>query len=341
MIVGSGIVGCYLGKMLGEQEIWEKASRAMEKPCSSLLSKTGLDALDMDYSGCVLNELRGAKFFSDRRHFLVEKRTTQAYVLDRLALQKELAKEAEDEGCKIVYNKAWNSEKDEFILGADGALSSVARSMGVERRYIHAYQIRADLKETMDPDFAELYFGKLAPGFFGWRIPFDSKSAEIGLGVSRGNVKPFFDSFVKRFGVKKTRKIQSALIPVFDYRQKTVLGNKALVGDAAGQVKATTGGGIVFGCKCARVLAEAVERRDLDYYERGWRKRYGNDLRMHLKLRRFLDKIDYDELFSKISANNVSKLIEMHGDMDHPIVLARKLATVPAFWPYLPRLLFA
>jgi len=341
MIVGSGIVGCYLGRMLGKQEIWERNRSIAEKPCSSLLSKNGLGTLDIDYDDCVLNEIKGAEFFSGNQEFKIEKKISQALVLDRLKLQKELVKEAEDNGCKIKYRKAWSGQKDDFIIGADGALSAVAKSMGVRHRHILAYQVKAQLKKKINPDFVQLYFGDFAPGFFGWLIPFDERNVEIGLGVSRGNPKPNFDAFSKRFQIRRTKTVQSALIPVFDPKQVTVYGNMAVVGDAAGQVKATTGGGIIFGCKCAEVLAEAIERQDIAYYESEWRSLYQKDLGIHLKLRRFLDKVDYDELFLKVSENRVDELIEEYGDMDHPRELVKKLATVPAFWSYLPKLLLA
>lgn len=340
MIVGSGIVGCYLGKLLGGVEIWEKNRTIVEKPCSSLVSKTGLAALDINYDGCILNEVRGAEFFSDNQEFRIEKETTQAFVLDRLKLQKELAKEAEDKGCKIKYGKAWTGQRDDFVIGADGALSAVAKSMGVKHRYILAYQVKAQLKKKINSDFVQLYFGNFAPGFFGWMIPFDERNVEIGLGLSRGNPKQNFDAFSKRFQIRKTKTVQSALIPVFDPTQKTVAGNKALVGDAAGQVKATTGGGIIFGCKCAEVLSEAIERKDLAYYEKEWRKRYGRDLEMHLKLRRFLDKVDYDGLFLNVIESKANRIIEEYGDMDHPRELVKKLLIKPRLWPYLPKFLF-
>ena len=308
MIVGSGIVGCYLGKLLGEQEIWEKNKTIMEKPCSSLLSRTGLESLNIDYKGCVLNEVSGARFISGKQEFAVEKNKTQAFVLDRLALQKELIGEAEESGCRIRYGRAWNGQQDNAIIGADGALSAVAKSMGIERRYIHAYQIKAELSRRMDDNIVELYFGRVAPGFFAWRIPFDARHAEIGIGVS-GNPKPFFDKFVKRFEIKKIDKVQSALIPVFDATQRTAIGNKILVGDAAGQTKASTGGGIIFGCKCAEVLADSIKAGNIEGYEKGWRKKYERDLKTHLWMRKFLNRTDYDELFSTIKKQKIDNLL--------------------------------
>jgi len=340
MIIGAGIVGCYLGRILGKQEIWEKNKTMVEKPCSSLLSKTGLATLDIDYDDCVLNEVKGAEFFSDSQEFKIEKKISQALVLDRLKLQKELVKEAGDKGCKIKYRKTWTGQKDDFIIGADGALSAVAKSMGVRHSYILAYQVKAQLKKKINPDFVQLYFGDFAPGFFGWLIPFDEKNVEIGLGVSRGNPKQNFDAFSKRFQIRRIKAVQSALIPIFDPEQKTISGNKALVGDSAGQVKATTGGGIIFGCKCAEILAEAIDKRDLAYYEKEWRKQYGRDLKIHLRLRKFLDKVNYDELFSKIVDNRVDELIEEYGDMDHPGEMVKHLWMKPGLWPYLPKFLF-
>ena len=64
MIIGAGVIGSYLGKILGDQEIWESRKTHEEKVCGGLFSKN-IKKLDIDLSESLLNEVKGAKFFSD------------------------------------------------------------------------------------------------------------------------------------------------------------------------------------------------------------------------------------------------------------------------------------
>lgn len=331
MIVGAGIVGCYLGKKLGDCEIWEKNNKVIEKACGGLVSKN-IKHLDVDISECILNEVKGSKFISDSESFEVIKNTTQAYVLDRLKFQESLAQDAENEGCEILYRRTWGGEEDKFVIGADGAFSSVARFCEANRSYWHTYQVECEMSKKIDPDFVEVHLGDFAPGFFGWVIPIDEKHAKIGLGCNSGNPKENFKKFSKKFKIGEILKEKSAPIPVFDSSQKTVFDNIALVGDAAGQVKATSGGGIIFGLKCADILADAIEKDDLQYYENKWRKLYGRDLKIHLSVRQFLDKQDYDKLFKKVKEKKIDKFMEEHGDMDHPGKMMSKVMKRPDLW---------
>jgi flavin-dependent dehydrogenase len=340
MIIGAGIVGSYLGKLIGDCEIWEQNSQLREKPCSALLSKTGLNALKVDFKSSVLNEVQGAVFHSSREEFTVKGKETKAYVLDRLRLQETLSEDATDAGCKIIYGKKWSNETDDYVIGADGALSAVAKSCDIRPDYVHTYQIEADTKTSSN--LVHLYFDSYAPGFFAWSIPIDEKTARFGIGCKNGNPKENFEMFLKEQNIKiqNMRKAQSALIPIFDPAQKTVFGNKALVGDAAGQVKATTGGGIIFGCKCAEELARAINQNNLAAYENMWRSKYEKDLKMHLRIRQFLDKVDYDTFFRSIKENNAQELISEHGDMEHTKGLMKELLKKPKLWRYLPKFLF-
>lgn len=333
MIVGAGVAGCYLGKKIGECEIWEKSKKLMEKACGGLVSKN-IKKLDVDLSECIANEVKGSKLFANGETLEIRKNTTQAYVLDRLAFQKTLLEDAENEGCKIEFGKIWKDEEDDYIIGADGALSIVAKSCGIKRRYIHAYQIKTQLPSKCDPDFVELHFGKFAPGFFAWIIPFDEKNVEIGLGCDSGNPKEHFKVFSKGLDFGEIKQEQSALIPLFDPEQKTVFGNKALVGDAAAQVKATSGGGILFGLKCAEVLAEAIDIDDLNFYEAKWRTLYEKDLMNHLRVRNFLNKADLPNLFRTLKEKGVDKLIEEFGDMEHPEALIKEIMKRPSLWGF-------
>lgn len=330
MIVGAGVVGCYLGKVLGDCEIWELRNGAWEKPCGGLVSKN-IKKLDVDIKESTLNCVRGARFFSERESFEVEKRSTQAYVLDKQAFHASLVKDATDNGCKITYGRPWLGEEDDYIIGADGAYSSVMRACGLKRNYFNCYQIECELSKRVDEEFVELHFGSFAPGFFGWMIPMSGRTVRIGVGCSSGNAGELFKSFSKKFNVKKTTKRQAAMIPKYDGK-RAVHGNMALVGDAAAQVKASTGGGIIFGCLCAEELADAIKKEDLSLYEKNWRKKYEKDLKNHLLVRKFLDRTNYDELFKTVKEKKIDSLIEKHGDMENIRTLRNEIMKKPSSW---------
>ena len=106
------------------------------------------------------------------------------------------------------------------------------------------------------------------------------------------------------------------------YRDLTQKDNVLLVGDAAGQVKATTGGGIVFGSLCAKIAAVSAKNyldgKNLDY-EKSWKSRYGRALDAHRAVRTLLDNLPPSVVslgLASLAAVGFSKVLERFGDMD-------------------------
>jgi flavin-dependent dehydrogenase len=81
-----------------------------------------------------------------------------------------------------------------------------------------------------------------------------------------------------------------------------------LVGDAAGQVKPLTGGGIVWGIRCADIAAKAIEyafdanRFDSFFwkteYERKWQAAIGKEMKRQLVVRNFYSKMSNEQINS-------------------------------------------
>ncbi|NYZ78320.1 hypothetical protein H0N96_02885, partial [Candidatus Micrarchaeota archaeon] len=100
-------------------------------------------------------------------------------------------------------------------------------------------------------------------------------------------------------------------------------GRVLLVGDAAGQVKATTGGGVVFGGSCARVAARCAavfirEGKELNY-EREWRREFGKELRLHAAIARAKNSLGNSGLDFALTAGRVLGVplfLKRFGDMD-------------------------
>ena len=99
-----------------------------------------------------------------------------------------------------------------------------------------------------------------------------------------------------------------------------------MIGDAAAQVKATTGGGIVPGMRCARILANSIIDNN-NNYETKWKRSIGLELMAHSKIRGMLDKFsdkDYDDLISMIKKEKIRKILGKES-RDNPIMLMMKL----------------
>jgi geranylgeranyl reductase family protein len=324
-VVGAGPAGSAAAKeaaKLGKKVVMleEHAEVGVPCHCTGLVSIKGLDLLEVDYSRIILNKCRGARLFSpNNTEIEVKKPSTTAYVLDRVGLDKQMAEEAESEGVEVRKGVRGEVAKTGITVAADGSASGIARSLGVKREHFLTYQIFTE--HAMETDFVELHFGPFAPGFFAWAVPVDEKHARVGIGVSSGNPKQAFDAFCKArgLGALKALSIQAGPIPVFD-GQQTVFDSVALVGDAAAQVKATTGGGIAIGGFCGRILGQVIGRDlPLSEYESAWRAEYERDLELHLRMRRFADRLSWqemDELFVLARDNGLVPIIEQYGEME-------------------------
>jgi flavin-dependent dehydrogenase len=124
-----------------------------------------------------------------------------------------------------------------------------------------------------------------------------------------------------------------------------------VVGDAAGQVKPTSGGGIYTSITCARIAGEVSARaarsgdtseRALSEYERRWRALLEQELRFgfqaHLLLARLSDAV-LARLFRAIDDPRVSALFGEHGDIDYTSRALQVLLTRPTLWGRLMRAL--
>ena len=128
-------------------------------------------------------------------------------------------------------------------------------------KFIQGVQIEAKMK---DVDRGEIYLGNhIAPGSFAWVVPIGDGWCKIGLLTSKGGgdlIRRLIESpsIAGRLEFWN-RNIKASLIPL-ETLPKTVAERLMVVGEAAGQVKITTGGGIYYGLLCAEIAAEVLAR---------------------------------------------------------------------------------
>ena len=136
------------------------------------------------------------------------------------------------------------------------------------------------------------------------------------------NAKNYFYKFLKkRTSRKKILYWESGIIPVYNSKQVIQKENIYLIGDAATQVKATTGGGIIPSLKAAHTLWNGIIKNE--DYNKEFKKHSGRELLLHLKLRNILNKFsdkDYDYLLELMDQKKIKNILKKYS-RDRPIPL--------------------
>ena len=291
----------------------------------------------------------------------------RAYIVNKDVMLQRMVEEARQLGGRILtstrllgvvekgghYVSKLSGPKGELhieskiIVGADGFFSVVARSLGFERGYTSFDSALTCNQKFMDVNIdssltlMELS-AEIAPGGYGWIIPRGGGEANVGIGVrssiaERCNVHELQDRFVKGRKEMKRAKALSGLmcktIPVGGLAREIVKGNAALLGDAAGMVVPTNGGGIPTAMASAIIFSRALRSGGgVKEYEVEARRVIGGYLDVSLRYRKVADKM----LFSSKKLKSRSKLIPNNWMFD--IISGKKNRMILALYPLLIKL---
>lgn len=344
IIIGAGIVGCYTARALAQLGynvcVLEKNPESGYKSsCTGIISKACLDLLPVVKSG-VQFEASSAKIFSPSGKFIrIERDDPQAYILDRPSLDRGMALQAAQSGASLRFSTlalsttvngqfaevhaSYHNEplvfQSSVIIIASGPGTTLTRDAGLGQLSEYAQGAQADV-DCNDLREVEIYTGvNLAPGFFSWLVPAGKSHTKAGL-LSRGNPKPYITRFLNRLVKQgrisgKSHDIKYGIIPLKPLAR--TYGERILVvGDAAGQVKPTTGGGIYFGMLCADTAVKTIHEslssanlsaRSLATYQRRWHKLIKQELAIDYWAHRLYSSLDDKQV------EHIFGVIERHG----------------------------
>ncbi len=335
--------------------------------CAGLISKKSFQALSLS-KDTIIREIYGALIYAPNGQYVsIGGGQTRAYVVDRKKLDIDLVKKATEEGVQLRTGaKAVDRDNKRLVLtvddkmvninvpvviGADGPFSQTAKwaNLPPPRKYI--YGIQAVLEaEPRRSGFVEGYLSnQIAPGFFGWVIPYHKGFVLAGLGTVssyRQSLRKLLDDFLNyRFSmhIDQVEGLTSGPIPI-GYAKRTAADGILVAGDAAGQAKPTSGGGIYTGTACARIAGEIAAKYALNgglspgflkNYETRWKKALGKELNFGFKAHQLLSYLNDEDLNRIIGIINEPEIIEIinsYGDMDYPSKLILKLLKISKVW---------
>jgi geranylgeranyl reductase family protein len=313
-IVGAGPSGSYAAMLLAQQghdvTLYEDHA-VIGKPiaCTGIVTKALFDLIEYskDY---MVNELDAVDVVGPNGAKV--RIPLHEYVICRHKFDNYVANKAQAAGAKIELNHRYVGregntllfrvngavvkKETDILIGADGPLSKVAQSTGIGNNNPFWVGMQATIKSTFDPKVFTTWFGDIAPGFFAWSVPESATHARVGVAVTKDkNAAQCFQSLMKMVGGEITDR-QGAPIPIYNPKSVIEKGNTFLVGDAAGLVKDTTGGGIITGMLSSKILAESIATGTS--YSKNIKK-LRKELWIHHKLRNMLNKFsdkDYGRL---------------------------------------------
>lgn len=344
-IIGAGPAGSYLAYLLSKQgqkvKILEEHDRV-----GSPVQCTGIVTHSIENFFKLKNDVIAKKL---DKVIVVSKKNKIAVNVDEIVMWRDrfdkfVEEMAIDEGAEIQLNQHFvgfdgkdtiivkdkknhkiKKIKTDIIVGADGPYSAVAKSAKLNSNSRNYIGIQAKVNLSMNTTAFETYFGSDFPNFFGWCVPENENTVRLGVGCFE-NAQEYFYKFLKnRTGKKDVLCWESGLIPLHNPKKVIQKDNVYLIGDAATQVKATTGGGIIPSLKAAQTLCDCIVNNK--NYDREFKNQSGKELLLHLRIRNMLNKFsdkDYDKLLSLMSQEKVKKILKRY-DRDTPIPLVANL----------------
>lgn len=378
-IIGAGPVGSTLAHYLSEELsvciIEKKKQIGYPLQCAGILSHHIFDLNELP-DDLILNDVNGA-FLHSKNHILnIQKEESVAFIIDRIAYDEFLFNRSLKDNIDFINQKAvdFNLKKGEVhlqdgtvvkskvIVGCDGYNSILSNKMGNVQNNFNASQflvkvddeyVKSFRDSTKDCDkFVDTYlFEEILPGFL-WVIPIKDNLYRIGLFSNDSHKKQneFLENFLNdNFKFEIIEKYKG-FIPIFNEDNDIVKNRAVLIGDAAAQVKPTSGGGLLIAfdaCGIAsRHILKAIKNDNLealnDYCDE-FKKKYLKEFSYQFKVQKTLNTLtddDIDYLFFKLKENDGEYLISKYGDMDTQSVLVKEFIKRGLLFKIIPSFLF-
>jgi geranylgeranyl reductase family protein len=331
LVVGAGPAGSSCAATIANADysvvmLDKRASIGEPVQCAEYIPKLFLKDIDLEKT-FITNEINSMITYVDFKE--ANESHTPGYLINRREFDRLLCLDAIRKGARLLLKAkaihyehgivtaktdvGFKSFSPQYIVGADGPLSTVGRWIGARNSsFVNAYQFELPKRGTLNA--TKVYFFKECPGGYGWVFPKEN-TFNVGVGVAipfKKNPHEVLRFFLEKLNLKPSESIRTTkgLIPTNGILDSIVKGKIALVGDAAGLAHAITGAGIpqavLSGVSAGKAIAKALEQDDfelLSEYDNTvietWGSYVGVSQRKREYMERYWDHDDFQELIQK------------------------------------------
>jgi len=304
--------------------------------CGGLVSFAGLEELGIiPFRKTFDHMIESAKITSPNgKSFTINSKKQKVVEISRRELDKQIAFQAQKNGAVIKVKTSFQEITDTGIRTNEEEINckifvdarGVSSLIHKDRTGILSsaqYEIYADWikKGKVEVIFDQEKY----PGFFAWIIPSNEGKGKVGIAGRGINISETLDKILEEKGNFSTIRKIFAPIWIKGPIAKFVEGKTVIVGDAAGQAKPTTAGGIftsgmggVYAGQAISKFLKTNKRSDLEEYQKKWTQRFGKEFEKQVFARKILERIDnntINKLFEAITPE-ITKEISEKDDFD-------------------------
>ncbi|MCX5811490.1 MAG: NAD(P)/FAD-dependent oxidoreductase [Proteobacteria bacterium] len=353
MVVGAGPAGLYTAGMLAQKGLETLVLEAKDEVgknviCTGIIGKESFEQFGFSNEQ-IVRSIQDVRIDSPSGTSLFYRHPLPfAFVVERQRFDKYLLKLALDKGAEVVLQcNATDAIIDETgvqiectsngsghvrykgktLVLATGIEYELNKKLGLGYPVSFIKAAQKHLKFSKNDDVTLIIGNKLAKGGFGWIVPVGDNMARVGL-ISKTNPKIGFKNIIERYFPEEDD-MSLQIKPIAQGIVSKTFGNRVLaVGEAAGQVKATTGGGIYFGLLCAEIAAnvinDAFKKGDLSenkfyVYEKRWKSEIGKEIRLGAVARNLCGRLkdpQIEKIFNTVQSNGYFDYIASHANFD-------------------------
>jgi digeranylgeranylglycerophospholipid reductase len=354
IVAGAGPAGSYTARRLAEKGlrvlVLERKARAGEAVCcTGIVGEECARAFDIG-ERVIIRRVNSATLFSPSGKPLhVERPEPQACILDRGAFDADMAERSQNAGAEYRFGSRVRDirireDRADVSVSVRGKESTVqARAVVIAAGFAPALLNRTGLggfrdftigTQTEVPaggiNEVEVYFGGVAPGFFAWLVPTNGPMVRAGL-IARQKAGHYLKKWLEKLRARGRispggMEIRYGAIPLRPPTRS--YGERLLaVGDSAGQVKPTSGGGIYYGLLGAEIAVKVLKRalddddlsaKKLSTYQREWHKLLGRELRVGYWSRKLFERLSerhIDRVFDALKSQGIDRTLMEADDL--------------------------